>query len=54
MGQCNSEDELKKLRYVEGTLGVAKHKRDASNGSMKTGIRLWNRAARRAVSMLVS
>jgi hypothetical protein len=54
MGQCNSKNELKKLRYVGGTLGVAKHKRDASNGSTKMGTRLRNRAARRAVSTLVS
>jgi hypothetical protein len=54
MGQCNSENELKKLRYVGGTLGVAKHKRDASNGSTKMGTRLRNRAARRALSTLVS
>jgi hypothetical protein len=53
MGQCNSKNELKKLRYVGGTLGVAKHMRDASNGSTKTGTRLWNRAAHRALSTLL-
>jgi hypothetical protein len=54
MGQCNSENELKELRYVGRMLGVAKHKRDASNGTMKTGTRLRNRAARIALSTLVS
>jgi hypothetical protein len=54
MGQYNSENELKKLRYVGRTLGFAKHKRDASNGSTKMGTRLRNKAARRALSTLVS
>jgi hypothetical protein len=53
-GKATLKSELKKLRYVGGTLVVAKHKRDASNGSKKTGTRLRNRAAHRALGTLVS